>query len=90
MRRTDSLEKSLMLGKIEGRRRRDDILRWKDAATVLNKPVQGVKIRRSGTGYTYTTVDIATRTFNNANYYLPFMRSEIQNSGGTLEQNPGY
>ena len=67
-----------------------DLLRWKDAAIVLNKPVQGVKIRRSGSGYTYSTVDVATRTFNNANYYLPFMRSEIQNSGGTLEQNPGY
>ena len=67
-----------------------DLLRWKDAATVLNKPVKGVKIRRSGSSYTYTTVDVAPRTFSNANYYLPFMRSEIQNSGGTLEQNPGY
>ena len=28
MRRTDSLEKTLMLGKIEGRRRRDDIIGW--------------------------------------------------------------
>ena len=28
MQRTDSLEKTLMLGKIEGRRRRDDRMRW--------------------------------------------------------------
>ena len=67
-----------------------DLLRWKDAATVLNQPVKGVKITKAGGTYSYTVVDVATRTFNNANYYLPFMRSEIQNSGGTLEQNPGY
>ena len=67
-----------------------DLLRWKDASTVLNQPVKGVKITKAGGTYNYTVVDVATRTFNNANYYLPFMRSEIQNSGGTLEQNPGY
>ena len=34
MRRTDSFEKALMLGKIEGRRRRDDRgLRWLDGIT---------------------------------------------------------
>ena len=34
MRRTDSFEKSLMLGKIEGRRRRDlQRMRWLDAFT---------------------------------------------------------
>lgn len=67
-----------------------DLLRWKDAATVLNSPVQGVKISKTGSTYSYKVVDVATRTFKNENYYLPFMRSEIQNSGGTLEQNPGY
>ena len=67
-----------------------DLLRWKDAATVLNSPVQGVKISKTGSTYSYKVVDVATRTFRNENYYLPFMRSEIQNSGGTLEQNPGY
>ena len=30
MRRADSLEKTLMLGKIEGRRRRGDRMRWLD------------------------------------------------------------
>ena len=33
MRRTDSLEKSLMLGKIEGRRRRRQRMRWLDGIT---------------------------------------------------------
>lgn len=67
-----------------------DLLRWKDAMTVLNQPVNGVKITRSGAVYTYTVQKVADRTFNERNYYLPFMRSEIENSAGTLEQNPGY
>ena len=35
MQRTDSLEKTLMLGKIEGRRRRGDGTRWLDGITDL-------------------------------------------------------
>ena len=67
-----------------------DLLRWKDAMTVLNQPVNGVKITRSGAVYTYTVRKVADRTFNERNYYLPFLRSEIETSAGTLEQNPGY
>jgi hypothetical protein len=67
-----------------------DLLRWKDAMDVLNRPVQGVKVTRSGNAYTYKVVDVADRTFTERNYYLPLMRSEIENAGGTLEQNPGY
>ena len=33
MRRTDSLEKTLMLGKMEGRRRRGQRMRWLDGIT---------------------------------------------------------
>ena len=33
MRRTDSLEKTLMLGKIEGKRRRRQRMRWLDGIT---------------------------------------------------------
>ena len=35
IRRTDSLEKTLMLGKIEGRRRREQQMRWLDGITDL-------------------------------------------------------
>ena len=67
-----------------------DLLRWKDAMTVLNQPVQGVKVTRTGNTYSYRVVDVAGRTFAARNYYLPLMRSEIENAAGTLEQNPGY
>ena len=33
VRRADSFEKTLMLGKIEGRRRRDERMRWLDGIT---------------------------------------------------------
>ena len=35
MQRADSLEKTLMLGKIEGRRKRGDRMRWLDGITDL-------------------------------------------------------
>ena len=52
MRRTDSLEKTLILGKIEGRRRRGQRMRWLDGitdlmATSLSKLQEMVKDRKS-------------------------------------------
>lgn len=67
-----------------------DLLRWKDAMTVLNQPVNGVKVSKSGDTYSYSVVNVAPRVFYERNYYLPIMRSEIENSNGTLEQNPKY
>ena len=67
-----------------------DLLRWKDAMDVLNKPVLGVAVRKTSTGWSYEVQEVATRTFYERNYYLPFLRSEIENSGNTLEQNPQY
>jgi len=67
-----------------------DLLRWKDAMTVLNQPIKGVKVNKSGDAYAYSIVEVASRVFYEKNYYLPLMRSEIENSNGTLEQNPKY
>jgi hypothetical protein len=68
-----------------------DLLRWKDAETVLNQPIKGVKVIKSGANFVYTTVNVATRVFSApANYYYPFAQAEIANSNGTLVQNPGY
>lgn len=68
-----------------------DLLRWKDAMTVLNEPVRGVKVTKTGeNAWSYEVVEVAPRTFLERNYYMPFMRSEVENSNHTLEQNPGY
>ena len=52
MRRTDSLEKNLMPGKIEGGRRRGQRMRWLDGITdstdmILSKPQEIVKDREA-------------------------------------------
>ena len=68
-----------------------DLLRWKDAESVLNRSVKGVVVRRNNLGgYQYSYVTVGSRTFYERNYYLPFSRKEIANSRGTLTQNPEY
>jgi len=67
-----------------------DLLRWKDAMEVLNNPVLGVAVTKTENGWSYEVKEVAIRTFHERNYYLPFLRSEIENSGNTLEQNPNY
>ena len=68
-----------------------DLIRWKDASTILNRPIKGMVIRKNNLGgYIYSTTTIATRTFEQKQYYLPFSREEISNSNGTLTQNPMY
>jgi len=69
-----------------------DLLRWKDAETVLNTPVQGVIVTKDENGnFVYqTNKNAGERVFQTRNYHLPYSRSEVINSGGTLPQNEGY
>jgi hypothetical protein len=69
-----------------------DLLRWQDAATVLNQPVTGVAVTKVSAGvWSYAPITVATRTFTApTNYYYPFSHADIVNSQGTLVQNPGY
>ncbi len=67
-----------------------DLLRWKDAETVLNQPISGVMVTKSGSEYQYKVMNVGNRVFMNRNYRFPFTRSEIVNSAGTMTQNEGY
>lgn len=68
-----------------------DLIRWKDAETVLNKPVKGVRVTKNPNDqFNYQVVNVASRTFLPRNYYLPFRRAEVENSKGTLTQNDAY
>ena len=52
-----------------------DLRRWKDAETVLNKPVKGVRITKDNSGnYTYTTFDADSRVFEQKKYWYPIPR----------------
>lgn len=68
-----------------------DLLRWLDAEKELNKSIKGVKVTKTSTGvFKYQTKTIATRVFNERNYYMPFPQAEVLNSKGALVQNVGY
>jgi hypothetical protein len=70
-----------------------DLRRWKDAETVLNKPLKGVSIEKTENGFTYTPFDAAQRTFDPKFYWYPIPRAEIlkyKSKGIELMQNPGW
>ena len=68
-----------------------DLLRWKDAETVLNQPIQGMQVTMNGGIAVYQPLNVANRIFHApANYYFPFAYSDVAISNGTLVQNPGY
>lgn len=69
-----------------------DVRRWKIADVTENKPAAGVIITKNADGtFSYTPkVALDGRLFKTQHYWLPIPRSEIQASGGQLQQNPGY
>ena len=70
---------------------RPDLRRWDDAGTVLNRPLRGVKVTRSGDGFAYTPFEVAKRIFDAPKMNLyPIPQAEIVKSGGVLDQNPGW
>lgn len=71
-----------------------DLRRWKDAETVLNQPVQGMRITTDTSGnYVYTVFAADTRIFDTKMYWYPIPRTEIlkyRSAGKTIVQNPGW
>ena len=69
-----------------------DLLRWKDAATVLNQPIKGVTVSENTSGqFTYGTTVVENRVFDHSKmYYYPFPLTEISKSKGILIQNIGW
>lgn len=71
-----------------------DLRRWKDAETVLNKPVKGMRITKDASGnFLYTTFEADNRSFESKMYWYPIPRKEIlkfRAAGKTIVQNPGW
>jgi hypothetical protein len=70
-----------------------DLRRWKEAETVLNRPLKGMLIEKTGDTFTYTPFDVAQRTFDRKFYWYPIPRAEIlkyKSKGIDLKQNPGW
>lgn len=69
-----------------------DLLRWNDAATVLDQPVSGVQVTKDGSGqFVYTPVEVENRVFTSPKMYeYPLPQTEVIKSQGVLIQNPGW
>ncbi|WP_199182125.1 RagB/SusD family nutrient uptake outer membrane protein [Siphonobacter sp. BAB-5405] len=68
-----------------------DLLRWKQAATVLNSPVKGIAVSKTGGSFIYTPITVENRVFDASKMYLyPIPQVEINKSNGVLNQNPGW
>ncbi|MDQ1090381.1 RagB/SusD family nutrient uptake outer membrane protein [Siphonobacter sp. SORGH_AS_1065] len=68
-----------------------DLLRWKQAGSVLNSPVKGVAVSKTGGTFTYNTIVVENRVFDASKMYLyPIPQVEINKSSGVLNQNPGW
>jgi hypothetical protein len=70
-----------------------DLRRWRDAETVLNQPLKGMKIEKQDDKFTYTPFDAAQRTFDPKLYRYPIPRTEIlkyKGKGIELKQNQGW
>jgi hypothetical protein len=66
-----------------------DLRRWMIAETVLNQPVSGLKIVKTGTVVTYTPQVVEQRVFTSKMYRYPFPQDELSRNPG-LVQNPGW
>ena len=66
-----------------------DVRRWKLGESLLNGPVRGMKITKTGTMLTYNPFIVETRIFETKHYLYPISQSEI-NKAPKLGQNPGY
>ena len=68
-----------------------DVRRLKIAAAVEARPIQGVQIVRNANGsFSYTRFNALNKVWNERLYLIPITFQEIQSSGGSLVQNPGY
>lgn len=66
-----------------------DLRRWKLAETVLNKPVQGIRVIKDNNTFNYEFFDAEQRVFTPKMYYYPFPLSELSRNR-MLIQNQGW
>ena len=72
-----------------------DIRRWEIAEEEMSQPLIGMKVTNDGTTvapgpYSYEFYQLLPGNWDDTFYNMPIPRDEIQRSGGSLEQNPGY
>ena len=66
-----------------------DIRRWREAETIFQQPLKGMKIVPGDNGFTYTPYDVETVTWDNHRYLYPLPYDEV-NKNDNLKQNPKW
>jgi hypothetical protein len=68
-----------------------DTRRWQIAPITDAKPIVGVQvIKNPDNSFTYNRVDLLKRIWDSKLYLIPLTFQEVQASGNSLAQNPGY
>jgi hypothetical protein len=68
-----------------------DTRRWKIAPVVDAKPIVGFQVvKNTNSTFTYNRINLLTRIWDDKLYLIPLSFQEIQASGNSLAQNPGY
>lgn len=68
-----------------------DVRRWKIAPETEAKPIQGIQVVKNQDGsFTYSRINVLNKVWNDRLYLIPLTFKEVQSSGGSLVQNPGY
>ncbi|MDR2805186.1 MAG: RagB/SusD family nutrient uptake outer membrane protein [Dysgonamonadaceae bacterium] len=70
-----------------------DLRRWRDAETVLNHPLMGMRVEKQNDNFTYTLFNTSQRTFDPKLYWYPIPRAEVlkyKSKGVELKQNQGW
>jgi len=68
-----------------------DTRRWQIAPQTDIVPIQGLSITRNTNGtFNYQRDTLLNRVWNNNMYLIPLALQEVNSSGGSLVQNPGY
>lgn len=69
-----------------------DILRWKKGVELVAQPMQGMKITKTGSTFSYEKIDLPAfqKTFKDYMHLYPIPLAEINKSTAALIQNPGW
>ncbi|MFD2036944.1 RagB/SusD family nutrient uptake outer membrane protein [Belliella marina] len=67
-----------------------DVRRWNIATDVFNSPITGLRITQNGGGFQYERIAAENRVFTPNMYLFPIPQNEINSTGGSLQQNPGW
>ncbi|MES2456466.1 MAG: RagB/SusD family nutrient uptake outer membrane protein [Bacteroidota bacterium] len=68
-----------------------DVRRWKIAPLTEIKPIQGVQVIKNADGsFSYNRMDLLRKVWDDRLYLIPLTFREVQSSGGSLQQNPGF